>query len=168
MPRLTTRRLDQLEPATREALAPVLARGPLAEVWLQFANGEPALRAYLGMEAALVAGSLSAAEVEAVKLLASELNACRHCIGVHSAKARAAGIDTAAQRRLRGGESIGDARLDAMLAIVRAFFAHPGPTPQALIDAARAVDVSDQNLVDLAMATSTIFFTNILNHVNDT
>ena len=68
----------------------------------------------------------------------------------------------------REGVATGDARIDAMLAIVNALFASPGTTPEDLIVAARDVGVSDAALMDLAMAVTAIFFTNIANHINDT
>ena len=50
--------------------------GKLADVYLQFANSEPALRAYLQMEHALKQGSLNTREIEAIKLWVSQQTGC--------------------------------------------------------------------------------------------
>lgn len=168
MARLGTRPIDTLEPATLEALATISARGPLADVWLQFASSEPALRAYLAMEQALDSGRLSPAEIEAIKLRVSTINNCAFCVANHRVKARAAGLSDDAIAAARAGELSGDQRIDALLAIVTSLFQTPGTTPDAQIDLARAAGVDDAALMDLTMAVAAIFFTNIANHINDT
>jgi AhpD family alkylhydroperoxidase len=166
--RLAIRSFDDLEQATRDALAPVAASGPIANVWLEFASSEPALRAYLAMERALDVGTLLPGEIEAIKLRVSTLNSCAFCVAVHRKKARDAGLSRESIAAAQVGEPTGDERLDAMLTIVGGFFNSPGTTPDELISEARAVGVDDAALMDLAMAVSAIFFTNIANHINDT
>ena len=168
MGRLTARSFETLAEETVAALAPISARGPLATVWLEFAASEAALRGYLAMEHALDTGTLDPRELEAIKLRVSTLNQCAFCVATHRAKARALGMSTELVAAAREGEITGDDRIDAMLAIVNALFSSPGTTPDALIDAAREAGVSDAALMDLAMAVSAIFFTNIANHINDT
>jgi len=107
--RLTIRAAEELQAQTREALEPVIAAGRIADVYLQFANSESALRAYLHMESSIREGSLSNMEAEAIKLWVS----------------------------------------------------------QQLFEEARGAGLNDETLVDLTMAISTIFFTNITNHIND-
>jgi len=165
--RLSTRVEGELDADTLQALEPVRVKGALAEVYLQFANSEPALRAYLGMESAIRQGSLSLREVECIKLLISELTGCEHCLSIHSMKAKAASVDKQMQLKVRAGESVGEARLDALLTIARQLFHQRGSIPDELLRAARAAEISDQTLVDLTLAMSTIFFTNITNHIND-
>ena len=166
--RLTARSFESLTAETVEALAPISARGPLATVWLEFAASEPALRGYLAMERALDTGTLDPRELEAIKLRVSTLNRCAFCVATHRAKARALGMSNELVSAAREGEETGDSRIDAMLPIVNALFASPGTTPDTLIEAARDAGVSDAALMDLAMAVSAIFFTNIANHINDT
>lgn len=166
--RLKTRSPQELQPITLEALDGVRVNGKLADVYLQFANSEPALMAYLHMEASLKEGSLTSMELEAVKLWVSEQSGCDFCLSVHSFKAKQAGIDTTQQLAIRSGEASGNARIDALLKVARAVLQQRGSiAPQALEDA-RAAGLSDENLVDLSMAISTILFTNMTNHINDT
>ncbi len=166
--RLTIRSPQELQPSTLEALETVTINGKLADVYLQFANSEPALMAYLHMEASLKEGSLSTIELEAVKLWVSEHSGCDFCLSVHSFKAKQAGIDTPQQIAIRSGESSGNARIDALLVIAKMIFLQRGSIAQDALDDARAAGLSDENLVDLSMVISTILFTNMTNHINDT
>ena len=168
MSRLTTRDASELEPETLESLEPVKIGGAISDVYLQFANSETALRTYLQMESTLRQGSLSDLELEAIKLLVSEKNQCDFCLSVHDMKARKLGMDTESRRAVRRAESIDNPRIDAIAAIVDAFFTYPGPLDDAMVERARAAGLTDRELVDVGMAVATIFFTNIVNHVNDT
>lgn len=168
MARLETRDETALSAATLQALEPTRMNGKLADVYLQFANSESSLVAYLGMENSLRNTSLSLLEIEAIKLLVSEINQCEFCLAMHSMKARKAGMDVQMQIAVRKRQPTGNARLDAILNIVQAFFNQPGTLSEELMHSARGVGVTDQKLMEIAMAVSTIFFTNIANHINDT
>ncbi len=141
--------------------------GKLADVYLQFANSEPALRAYLHMEHALQQGSLTMREIEAIKLWVSQQTGCEYCLSVHSFKAIAAGLNADQQRSLRTGNEVGDARIDCMLKLASVLMKMPGKLPDALLVEARDAGLSDENLVDLTMAMATIYYTNLTNHIND-
>ena len=178
MSRLANRTASQLHSSTLDALAPVKSGGKLPDVYLQFANSEPALRAYLHMEASVRDGSLSSAEAEALKLWVSEQTGCDFCLSVHSVKAQQAGLAAPLQLDIRKhGQITGSSkaesdlncdRINTMLRMAQALFKSRGSIPQNELDEARESGLSDENLVDLTMAISTIFFTNITNHINDT
>lgn len=167
MSRLTTRKEADLLAETLDALTPVRINNKLADVYLQFANSEPALKAYLHMEASIRAGSLELRTVEAVKLWVSQQTGCDYCLSVHSFKAKQAGLDSATQMEIRAGLQTGDERLDCLLTLVSHLYRQPGALSRELLDDAYAVGYTDENLVDLTMVMSTIFFTNITNHIND-
>lgn len=167
VPRLSTCKESALSEETLSALEPTRLNGRLADVYLQFANSEPALQAYLGMEEALRTGSLNEQELECVKLLVSELTQCQYCLSVHSFKAKKAGISEEVQKCIRRGDPTGDARFDVLIRVVIALFKQPGSLDDSLMQELRAANFSDQNLVDICMAMSTIFFTNITNHINE-
>lgn len=168
MHRLGTRSENDLETATLDSLEPVRMAGKISDVYLQFANSEPALRTYLQMEETLRGGSLGDKELEAIKLLVSERNRCDYCLSVHDMKARKLGLDEQARRSIRRAEATGDARIDAITAIANEFFVNPGPLRDDLVEQGRAAGLGDQEFVDIGMAAATIFFTNIVNHINDT
>lgn len=168
MARLQTKSEQSLGNQVLKLLEPTRTGGKLADVYLQFANSEPALEAYLNMEACLKRSALSEYELEAIKLLVSEITGCQYCLSVHTLKSSRAGIDRAQQMAIRSGQPCGDKRLDTVLTIVRHFFQQRTPIPDELLTSARNHQLSDEMLVDIAMAVSTIFFTNITNHINDT
>jgi len=164
--RLSTCKESALSAATLSALEPVRQNGQLAEIYLQFANSEPAIRAYLGMEAALQNGSLDEQELECIKLLVSQLTQCEYCLSVHSFKAKKAGIVQADQLLIRQGKPTGNSRFDAIVRLVLSLFKQPGALEQSVLDDARSAGLTDENLVDICMGMSTIFFTNMTNHIN--
>ena len=178
MSRLLIRTASQLEPITLEALEVVRNNGELADIYLQFANSEPALRAYLHMEASVRDGSLAPAEVEAVKLWVSEQTGCEFCLAVHGVKARQAGlsrqqqVDIRTAGRIEPGSmqntEIDGERINGLLSIARGIFNDRGSLDDQALETARTAGLTDENLVDLTMVVSTIFFTNITNHINDT
>lgn len=142
--------------------------GKLAPVYLQYANSEPALQAYLHMERALAQGNLDDRTLEAIKLSVSERTGCDFCLSVHTFKGKKVGLDDATQLAIRRGEATGDDYLDTVIGIVRAFFTRRGALPEKTLQQARSVGLSEASLLDICLAVSTIVFTNISNHVNDT
>lgn len=165
--RLSTCKESALTSETLAALEPTRINGRIAEVYLQFANSEAAIQAYLTMEAALRAGSLDERDLECIKLLVSELTQCQHCLSIHSFKSKKAGISEDQQLLIRQVKPTGDERLDIVVTLVHTLLKQPGTLDQGLLDQARATGLSDENLVDICMCMSTIFFTNITNHIND-
>lgn len=168
MARLKTRTEESLDRHTVELLEPTRVNSKIADVYLQFANSEHSLAAYLQMEASVRQSALSDLEVEAIKLLVSEITGCEYCLSVHTMKSNRAGLDKGQQLAIRSGRSSGEERLDVILDIVRHFFAQRSPIPDELVEDAGRHGVSDETLIDIAMTVSAIFFTNITNHINDT
>ena len=167
MSRLTTLDESDLSEESLEALAVVRMNNKLAPIYLQFANSQPALNAYLHMEASIRSGSLALMEVEAIKLWLSQQTGCDFCLSVHSFKGKQAGLEPDVQRAIRRGEPTGAERLDCILEIAAVLFTQRGKLPDELLTKARGTDLTDENLVDLTMVMSTIFFTNITNHINN-
>lgn len=167
VPRLSTCKESALSEQTLEALQPVRVNDQISEIYLQFANSEAALQAYLAMESALSQGSLDLRDIECVKLLVSEMTQCQYCLSIHTAKSRKAGISKDQAIAIRQGQATGDERLDAIVSLVSKLFRNPGVISQDELDKARSAGLTDENLVDICMAMSTIFFTNITNHIND-
>ena len=167
MSRLKTRSEHELQDATLDALEVTRMNGALAPVYLEIANSEVALQAYLQMEAALRNSGLTLKEIEAIKLLVSQHNQCDYCLSVHTVKSKAAGIDEQAQLSIRKGESLADARLSAIVATATHLLKHPGTLPMDQLQALRDAGVDERQMVDIALAISTIGFTNLFNHFND-
>jgi len=148
MARLGSREEASLSPETLASLEPTRINGKLADVFLQFANSEASTVAY--------------------RVAVSEINRCDFCLAIHTMKSRKAGIDKEMQMAIRGGGKTDNERVNALLDIVRTFFKQPGPLSDEVLSNARNAGLTDQELVETAMAVSTIFFTNITNHINNT
>ncbi len=168
MARLKTKSESDLSEQCLASLEPTRMQGKIADVYLQFANSEASTMAYLVMEQSLSSASLNELEIEAIKLLVSEITQCDYCLSTHTMKSKKAGMDKTMQMAVRTAAPTGNARVDALLQIVSAFFKRPGALSDQLINEARAAGLNDQELVETAMAVSTIFFTNITNHINNT
>lgn len=168
MARLHAASDDEMGVELCEQLHSVVPGNKLPPVYRQMGNSTEALSAYLAMEAAIKAGSLEEREVEAVKLAVSELNRCDFCLSVHVVKSAAVGLDADLQIKIRKGEATGDQRLDAIVNIARCFFEKPGTLPEELMVTVRDAGITDKNLLDIVLVTSTIFLTNTFNHINDT
>lgn len=168
MARLHTCTDEELGAELTSRLSNVVAGKAIPSVYRQMGSSTGALGAYLSMESAIGEGSLEAREIEAVKLAVSELNQCDYCLSVHTFKSTQAGLDEDIQMAIRKGEPTGDIRVDAILAIVRRFFEQPGPLPAEMLSTAKAAGITDKNLLDIVLVTSTIFLTNTFNHINDT
>jgi len=159
---------SELDSSSVNALKPFRMKGNLAEVYLQIANSEESLKAYLEMELALRASSLSDREIEAVKLLVSQINRCNYCLSIHQFKASAAGFNETELLAIRKAQPIGDDRIDQLTSLVQTVFKSPGELSENQLQALRSVGFTDADLVDIALAITTIFFTNIFNHINKT
>lgn len=168
MSRLTTVTAEILAANTQTALDPFRVNNQIADVYLQIANSESTLRAYLSMETALKTSALSDAEIEAIKLLVSEINQCEYCLSVHHIKAGKAGFSEAQRVAIRKGHAIGNERVDVLIETVLAFFKQPGPLADFQLERLRKAGFDDQQLVELTLAIATIFFTNMFNHINNT
>lgn len=131
-------------------------------------NSPHALEAGLHLDAALKQGSLSGREIEAIKLLVSEVADCDYCLAAHTMIGKMQGLDASAMTALRRGEASGDGKLDTLLSLVRALIETRGVVPAALLDDVRRVGYTDAQIVDVALAITSITFTNLFNRVNDT
>lgn len=84
------------------------------------AEAPAALRAYLELSKALESTSLSPAERQVALLAVSYENGCEYCVAAHSAGARRVGVSPEVVDALRRGETLPDARLEAVRSFARA------------------------------------------------
>ncbi len=158
---------DELTAPLLKRLQAHTGKRAIAPVFREMGNSSLALDSYLTMEQSVASCSLDEREVEAIKLLVSEINRCEFCLSVHTAKATAAGLDVSQQLAVRRGEMTGEVRLDALLELTSNLARAQGPMNTDQLEQARQAGLSDQNLMDLVLVVSTIFLTNTFNHIND-
>jgi uncharacterized peroxidase-related enzyme len=145
------------------------AAGMVPNAYVGIASNSPhALEAALNLDATLKKGSLSGREIEAVKLVVSDVADCKYCLAAHTMIGKMQGLDAAAMLALRRGQASGDARLDALSSLARALVETSGAVPADVLEDVRGAGYTDAQIVDVMLAITSITFTNLFNRVNDT
>jgi len=121
MPRLHTVEISEAEGRAAELFASVKATvGKVPNSYVGIgANSPVALEAVLGLESSLKKSSLSARDIEVVKLVVSETTGCDYCLAAHTLLSQRLGLGREAILALRRGQPSGDARSDALAKFVR-------------------------------------------------
>ena len=132
------------------------------------ANSPVALEAVLSLEASLKKSSLSAIDIEVVKLVVSETTGCDYCLAAHTLLSKKLGLHREAILALRQGRPSGDARNDALARFVLQLLTTSGTLPADVVSQVKQAGVTDSQVVDIAMAVASIAFTNLFNRINDT
>ncbi|SEL62659.1 carboxymuconolactone decarboxylase family protein [Nitrosovibrio tenuis] len=127
-----------------------------------------ALKAVLAADSVLAAGSLSAEDRETIKLVVSEVAGCDYCVAAHSLLGKMTGLKPEALKQIRAGQPTGDAKRDALVRFVRELQQTSGTISDASYAAIRAAGYTEAQLVDIALAITTMVFTNVFNRINDT
>ena len=130
-------------------------------------NSPLALQTVLGLDAALKKSSLSAVEVELVKLAVSEANGCDYCLAAHTLFGKKAGLSDAAILAARHGNSQAS-KEDALTQLARTLVKSRGTVPAEIVTAVQQAGYSDQQIVDVLLAVTAVTFTNYFNRLNDT
>lgn len=170
MSRLNTQSVaEAIEPAAGIFADIKKAAGMVPNAYLTLGTNSPVtLETVLGMDAALRKTSLSAKEIEIVKLVTSEAAACDYCLAAHTLIGKKAGLSRAAILALRHGEDSGDARHDALAGFVRTLATTRGTLPEQQLDAVRNAGFGDTQIAEVVLAMAAINLTNLFNRINDT
>lgn len=131
-------------------------------------NSPLALEAALNLDGALRTSSLSAKEIEVVKLVVSQVAQCDYCLAAHTLAGKGAGLGAEAMLVLRHGQASGDDRFDALAAFARSVVTTSGTVASDVLDAIRQAGFSDTQLIEILLAVTSISFTNMVNRLNDT
>ena len=132
------------------------------------AHGPAALKAMLQADAVLAAGTLSKQDQETIKLAVSAAVGCDYCEAAHSLLGKLAGLKPEVVKRIRAGQTTGDAQRDALVRFVQLLVLTRGTVGEEEFSAIRAAGYSDAQLVDISLALAVITFTNVFNRINDT
>ncbi|MYM23062.1 carboxymuconolactone decarboxylase family protein [Duganella sp. FT135W] len=145
------------------------AIGKVPNAYLTLGTNSPvALEAALNLDGALKKSSLSAKEVEVVKLAVSQEASCDYCLAAHTLMGGKAGLSADAIKGVRHGQPSGDARLDALATFVHTVVSTSGDVPAEVVIAVKQAGYSDAQIVDTLLAVASITFTNLFNRVNVT
>lgn len=170
MSRLTVPSLRSATGATAEIYAQIKkAIGSVPNTFAAIgAHGPAALKAVLAADAVLASGSLSKRDQETIKLVISEVAGCDYCVAAHSLLGKLAGLKPEELKKIRVGESTGDAKRDALVRFVRSLAKTSGTVSDQDFAAIKAAGYTDAQLVDISLAFATNVFTNVFNRINDT
>lgn len=145
------------------------AMGKVPNAYLTVGSNSPvALEAALTLDGALRKSSLSAKEIEVVKLAVSQDAQCDYCLAAHSLMGGKAGLSADAIQGVRHGKASGDVRLDALASFVHTVVTTSGDVPANVLIAVKEAGYSDAQIIDTLLAIASITFTNLVNRVNTT
>jgi uncharacterized peroxidase-related enzyme len=170
MPRLKTIEMSDATGRAAELFKGVKASvGMVPNSYIGIGGNSPlALEAVLNLEGSLKKSSLTARDIEVVKLVVSQTTGCDYCLAAHTLVSKKIGMDRETILALRQGRPSGDARDDALARFVLHLIATSGTVQTEVVTAIKLAGFTDPQIVDVAMAIATIVFTNLFNRINDT
>lgn len=145
------------------------AMGKVPNAYLTVGSNAPAvLGLVLQGAAVLKQGTLGARRIEAINLAVSEATNCDYCVAAHTMAAKAAGFTAEQARKLRSGAYDEDANIDALVRFAANVVKTSGPVPAEAVERLHAAGYDDRQIIEAIYTISHIFFTNMVNRVNDT
>jgi len=168
-----TARITPVDPAvaqgqTKELLGAVKAKfGSVPNALKTLAHSAAALEGYLSLSGALAKGTLNAQTREQIALTVSQTNGCEYCLAAHSLTGKLAGLQPDQIVAARRGKS-NDPKSQAILALTQNILERHGNVSDEQLANARAVGVSDAELVEIVANVTVMTYTNFLNNVAHT
>jgi len=166
-------RLNSIEPeAAAGKIAAVYGQvkskmGMVPNLFRGLANSPQALEAYLALDQLISDGSLSPAEQQLVRMVASVHNECTYCVAAHTLGMKGAGFSDDEILGVRHGRS-DDATLQALIVFTEETMATKGFVSDDDLAAVRAAGYTDANIADVMVVIAQKTLSNYFNHVHDT
>ncbi len=139
--------------------------GFLPNLFGVFAASEAAASGYAQISAAFGKADLTEAEQQVVVLTASRENDCRYCVAAHSTIAGGAGLSDEDLNAIRDGETLPDARLNALSEFTRDVVRERGwvreDTVQKFLDAG----FTTSNVLDVITGVTMKTLSNYTSHI---
>lgn len=126
------------------------------------------LAAVLNTQRALSAGSLSQQDLQTIKLLVSVKAGCDVCIAAHSHVGKLAGLSADTLRAIRGAQTTGDTKRDALARFVSYLLTSSDTVSLDEFNAIRAAGYSDTQLAEMSIAIGVAAITSTFNRINGT
>ena len=137
--------------------------GFVPNLYASFAHSETALGNYLTLQNAK--SSLTGKEREIINLVVSQVNDCIYCLSAHTVVGKMQGFTEEQVLKIRKGESIGDAKLDALANLVRNVAIKRGHADKFVVDSFYAAGYTKGGLVDALMVIGDKTISNYLHGV---
>jgi len=132
------------------------------------ANSPALLEAYTAVSAAFDKSDLSATERQVVLLSVSYYHRCDYCIAAHSAIAGMQKVPDDVVSAIRRGESIADAKLEALRKLVIALLDRRGWLEPAERDVFLAAGYESRHVFDVLVGIAQKTMSNFTNHIAGT
>jgi uncharacterized peroxidase-related enzyme len=128
------------------------------------ANAPAALEGYLNFSGALAGGTLNAKVREQIALAVAEANLCDYCLSAHSAIGSKVGLTADDVTKARQANS-SQPKTTAILKLARSIVVNRGELPDQELIAARAIGITDGEIVEVVANVALNILTNYVNHV---
>jgi uncharacterized peroxidase-related enzyme len=153
-----TRQDDQVPAGSRPLLEKVKKGfGFIPNLFAAFSNSPTLLEGYMGLDATYSRATLSPAERQLVLLTASVVNECAYCVAAHSMAAKGMLKVPAVVAAVRAGESVADAKLNALVNLTRELVVGRGhvatATIESFLNAGYRSDQIGEVLIGVALKT---------------
>jgi len=134
----------------------------------EFAESPASLQAYLGLSGAFGQSSLSAVEQQVVLVATSVANECKYCVAAHSMLLTMSGLAPDQVERVRAGQSLDDATLEALRATVVEIVTARGWTSPDARARFHAAGFTVAQYLEVLVGVTQKTLSNYLNHVAET
>ncbi|MDD0997987.1 carboxymuconolactone decarboxylase family protein [Pseudomonas sp. TNT2022 ID1044] len=146
-----------------------IAGGTVPNLYAVIGHLNPALlTAVLDAEATLASGSLSKQDLETIKILVSARTGCDYCEAAHVMLGKMTGLTTDTIKKIRLGQSTGDAKRDALIHFVLTLHETEGTLGEHDYAGILAAGYTDVQLLEISLVFALTIFTNAFNRINDT
>jgi AhpD family alkylhydroperoxidase len=112
--------------------------------------------------------SLSPIEQQVVYLATSRENQCGYCVAAHTHLARKAGLSASCLQAVRSGNTIGDARLDALQDLATAIVRGKGRVAPATANAFMAAGFKREQVFEILLGVAAKMLVNFFNEIAGT
>ena len=141
--------------------------GGVPNIYQGVGNSAAALEGVLQVGAVLGKGQLSAAEIEAVKLVVSEAYGCTYCLAAHTMLGKKAGLTDEQAISIRRGTPQ-QPKLGALVKFVNATIQPKARVSDEDLRAVKAAGYNDAQITEALLTVAQTVFTNLFNRVHQT
>jgi uncharacterized peroxidase-related enzyme len=164
---LPSRDVDDTDPAIAAVLSKAQSKlGFLPNMYRNMANAPGLQKTYMaGYDAFRNDSGLTPAEQETVLLAISRTNGCEYCVAAHSMLADMSKVPTEVTDALRDGQTLPDARLDALATFTTAMVESRGLPTATDLDAFLAAGFTETDVLQVLLAIAVKTISNYSNHL---
>ncbi len=158
---------DQVDPKAQAIFDQLKKQlGTVPNLYATIGYSSEALENFLGFSGKAGKSSFNGKEIEAIKLVVSEVNACVYCLAAHTTLAKMQGFSEEETIELRSA-NIADSRLRAITQLARELAQQKGKASEAAIERFFNEGFDEKGLIDLISVVAAITFTNYVHKTTD-